>query len=280
MFPIVLMFFPALFLKETGKQGIVRVSLIFLGVAALMGAYFGPSYGFGILTLFGPLILVLDYCIRTERQVGITILVATLVFLFSVGFNFYMTDLMATLESGNLLKEVLAIQEKSLQRTDLSSLEVDRIISQLREGIIIIQTLLPALILLTSLATVYISFSMTGKYRLMRGEKIIAPPPFLFLRLPKNLVATTFLGSILLLSLSSFIGIDAQTLGYNIAFVVCGLLLFQGMAVVNFLLFRFMPVGVFRAILIGFILILPLGQISLVFIGLLDQWFNFRGLKN
>lgn len=279
IFPILFLFFPALFLSQTGRQGIVRVMLIFLSVTCLTGAIFGPINGLIMLSLFGPLILVLDYCIRTQRPVGLTILVATLVFLFSIAFNFYTTGVFEALESGSLFKEAMALQEDIISKAQLTDLEADRFLGQVGEALGLLQTLLPAILLLISLATVYVSYSMTGKARLLRGEKIMAPAPFLFVRLPENLIMTSLVASFVLISLAGLLNIEVRALSYNIAFVVSGLLFFQGLAVLNFYLFRFMPIGILRGILIAFLLVLPFVQISLVALGLLDQWFNFRRIQ-
>lgn len=279
LFPVLYLFFPALFLRETSKQGTIRVMLIFLSVICLVGAVFGPTQGFVMLTLFGPLILVLDYCMRTNRNVGITMIVATLIFLFSIVFNIYMSGSLVQIQKGTLFQEVLNFQKEVLKETQFSKIEVDRFLSQMRESLLFIQTIIPGLVLLSSLAIVYVSYSMTGKARMMRGEKIVAPAPFLFVRLPNNLMLTAFIFSILLVFASQFLNLEIEALTYNIIFVVSGLLFFQGLAVLNFFLFRLVPMGVFRGIFIGILLILPFVQIFLVFIGFLDQWLNFRRIR-
>ena len=84
VFPFVFIFFPSQFISESIKEGIVKTMASFLAVCLLLALLIGPSVGIGILTLFGPMILIFNYMIVNKKDVDHTIVITAVIF-FEIG---------------------------------------------------------------------------------------------------------------------------------------------------------------------------------------------------
>lgn len=277
--PILFAFIPAMFLSEMRFQGVLPISGVFVGACALIGLLTDPLLGLTILTVMGPLILILDYCMRTDRSVDTTMALGTLLFLVSLGFILYRTGTLQAIESGELMKNFSAVQGEILQRASLSETERARLTMTFKTTMNRAMDLLPAFFLLSGLVVVYLSYRISGRNMRIGGEKVICPGPFFLMHLPRVpvLISVGLLGTALAMNYFMTLGIEPYIL--NGLVVVVTLLACQGMSIVNFYLLRFVPSPIVRGFIMFFILVVPVGQMGLAALGLIDQIIDVRSIE-
>ena len=277
--PILFAFIPALFLSEMRIQGVLPISAVFVGACALIGFLTDPVLGLSLLTVMGPLILILDYCMRTDRSVETTMAVGTILFLVSLGFILYQTGTLQAIESGAFIKSINEVQGDIIQKAAITDAEKSRIALTLKTAVSRGVTLLPAFSLLSGLGIVYLSYRISGRNMRISGEKVICPEPFFLMHLPRSLVFVTLglLGATAAMNYFFALGIAPYLL--NGLVVLVSLLAIQGMSIVNFYLLRFIASPFVRGVLMIFILMVPVGQMGLAALGLLDQFIDVRSIE-
>lgn len=277
--PILFAFIPAMFLSEMRFQGVLPISGVFVGACALIGLLTDPLLGLTVLTAMGPLILILDYCMRTDRSVDTTMALGTLLFLVSLGFIFYRTGTFQAIESGELMKNFSAVQGEVLQRTSLTDMERARLALTMKTAVNRAMDLLPAFFLLSGLVVVYLSYRISGRNMRIGGEKVICPGPFFLMHLPRVpvLISVGLLGAALAMNNFMSLGIEPYITNGLVVLVV--LLACQGMSIVNFYLLRFVPSPIVRGLIMLFIMVVPVGQMGLAALGLIDQFIDVRSLE-
>ena len=277
--PILFAFIPAMFLSEMRFQGVLPISGVFVGACALIGLLTDPLLGLTVLTVMGPLILILDYCMRTDRSVDTTMALGTLLFLVSLGFIFYRTGTFQAIESGELMKNFSAVQGEVLQRASLTDMERARLAMTMKTAVNRAMDLLPAFFLLSGLVVVYLSYRISGRNMRIGGEKVICPGPFFLMHLPRVpvLISVGLLGAALAMNNFMSLGIEPYITNGLVVLVV--LLACQGMSIVNFYLLRFVPSPIVRGLIMLFIMVVPVGQMGLAALGLIDQFIDVRSLE-
>lgn len=278
-FPFLFIFFPMLFLTEALKQGIVRIMAIFIAVCILFGIIFSPMSGIILLSLFGPLIMSLDYSIRTGQSVRNTMAIGTGIFMLSIVLLLYNTGTLESIQDGTLFDRLMEMQENALEMLDISSTQQSQLMTNFRTGIGTIRQLFPSLLLIGSLIIVYLSYSLTGKKLLKTGKVIKQPDSFIFFKLPNQLVISGLIIGLGLFIARHLLGFDIEVLELNFIFTIACLLFFQGLAVIYNLIYRFIKSWILRILAIVVILILPGFQLGLIIVGFLDQWLNLRRIK-
>ena len=277
--PILFAFIPAMFLSEMRFQGVLPISGVFVGACALIGLLTDPLLGLTVLTVMGPLILILDYCMRTDRSVDTTMALGTLLFLVSLGFIFYRTGTFQAIESGELMKNFSAVQGEVLQRASLTDMERARLALTMKTAVNRAMDLLPAFFLLSGLVVVYLSYRISGRNMRIGGEEVICPGPFFLMHLPRVpvLISVGLLGAALAMNNFMSLGIEPYITNGLVVLVV--LLACQGMSIVNFYLLRFVPSPIVRGLIMLFIMVVPVGQMGLAALGLIDQFIDVRSLE-
>ena len=277
--PILFAFIPAMFLSEMRFQGVLPISGVFVGACALIGLLTDPLLGLTVLTVMGPLILILDYCMRMDRSVDTTMALGTLLFLVSLGFIFYRTGTFQAIESGELMKNFSAVQGEVLQRASLTDMERARLALTMKTAVNRAMDLLPAFFLLSGLVVVYLSYRISGRNMRIGGEKVICPGPFFLMHLPRVpvLISVGLLGAALAMNNFMRLGIEPYITNGLVVLVV--LLACQGMSIVNFYLLRFVPSPIVRGLIMLFIMVVPVGQMGLAALGLIDQFIDVRSLE-
>ena len=229
--------------------------------------------------MMGPLILILDYCMRTDRSVDTTMALGTLLFLVSLGFIMYRTGTYQAIESGELMKNFSAVQGEILQKASLTEAEQARLAMTFKTTMNRAMDLLPAFFLLSGLVVVYLSYRISGRNMRIGGEKVICPGPFFLMHLPRVpvLISVGLLGTALAMNYFMALGIEPYIL--NGLVVVVSLLACQGMSIVNFYLLRFVPSPFLRGLIMFFVLVVPVGQMGLAALGLIDQFIDVRSIE-
>lgn len=277
--PIFFAFIPALFLSEMRRQGVLPVAGVFLGVCVILGFLTDPMTALSLMTIMGPLILILDYCMRTDKSVDFTMAVGTLLFIASFGFILYRSGTLHLIQTGEFLSYADNIQQEIIKNAGLSSMDQARIALQLKTFMRRVISLVPAFVVLSGLLMSYVSYRISGRNMRIAGEKVVCPGPFFLLRLPR----LAMIPSVVLVAIgyglmqSSFPGIELYVL--NLGAVVATLLAFQGLAIESFFLLRFVHQPLARGLIMFLTLTNPVGQMALAALGLIDQVLNIRNIQ-
>ncbi|MDO5037844.1 MAG: DUF2232 domain-containing protein [Tissierellia bacterium] len=278
LFPFLFLFFPVLFTTEAIKQGIVRVMATFLGVCVIFGLVLSPGAGVILFALFGPLIMTLDYCIRSRQNVDVTMVASSLILLASIVFVLYISGTLASIQDGSLVEALLANQKALLEATDFEPGQVSDLLANARVALNFFHSMLPSIILLTALLIVYVSYSLTGRRLLAQGELIKQPSSFIFFSHPRQPIFFGFVTVLALYLLGTLSALEVELIQNNLLFTLTALISFQGLSVVAYYLTRWIKVRLVRSILLVVVFLIPGIQMGLAFLGLIDQVFNLRRL--
>lgn len=183
----------------------------------------------------------------------------------------------------NLYQEILksldlglaAAGKTFMESSDLPAehvLALETTISRLRD---LVPHILPGLLLTTMLYTVFFNM-ISGLWLLKKSSTCdLGWPPFTTWRLPDKLVATVIIAGILMLLPDGIF----KDIGLNLIILVGTIYLFQGLAVLGFLLDKWQVATPLRILIFLLIVFQAYGIIILVVFGLADVWANFRKEK-
>lgn len=277
-FPVLYIFFPMLFLTEALEQGMFKILLAFIGVCLLIGVI-SPVLGFGIFTLFGPLILMLHYCITTKRGVLETLSASTAVLFTAFLVLMHTTGILELMKDPNLPAQILETQKEVLKNLGVAKETLstfDRGFPLMFQRML---EILPSILVILSLVISYVTFSFTGRNLLRKGKLIGQPPSFIFFSLPSGLLPIS-VGLIVM----GFIGGEALEGTWEIMMtnvtVLFGFLFFiQGLSVLSFFASKFKVLSILKWIALFFIILTPGIQVPIVMMGLMEYVFNFRRIQ-
>lgn len=277
-FPLLYVFFPMLFLTEALEQGLLKILMAFVGVCLLLGA-FSPAMGFGLFTLFGPLILILHYAITSKKSILSTLAVSTTVMVIGFGVVLQSSGLLELFQSPEKLQSFLTLQKEVLTEMGTSQEMIGALQSNLNAALTQVLRIMPAMLVLAALIISYVTYSFTGRNLLKKGKLIAQPPSFIYFSLPSGLVAV-FVG----LFFTSVLGgeafadvIDVAALNLTVFFQF--LFLVQGLALLNFVLTKYRIPGFAKWMGVFILLFTPGLQGPVAVLGLLDYGFNFRKIQ-
>lgn len=277
--PIFFAFIPALFLSEMRRQGVLPVAGVFLGVCVILGFLTDPMTALSLMTIMGPLILILDYCMRTDKSVDFTMAVGTILFIVSFGFMLYRSGTLQMIQTGKFLTYVENIQQEVIKNAGLSSMEQARIGLQLKTFMSRAISLVPAFIVLSGLLMTYVSYRISGRNMRIAGDKVVCPGPFFLLRLPRAAMIPSAALVAIGYGLAQTVAPGIELYVLNLGAIVATLFAFQGLAIENFFLLRYVRQPIARGLILFLTLTIPVGQMALAALGLLDQVLNIRNIQ-
>ena len=277
-FPLVYILFPAFFVTDSLKEGIVKVMGAFIIVCLFVGVVASPLMGIALLTLFGPMILLFHYLIVNRYSVNTTILLISILFFVSmivVGYTLGFTP--ETLKSQDTINNFIQVQkqlfEQNGQNFNISKSEITELYNRTLQ-------LIPSVLLLISLFIAYITYLITGRNLLKSNKLIMQPNSFIFFRLPSELIISGIIGTLGVFLLQSFIGEDYKVIIDNIVLVYSVLLFIEGLSLLKFLMARARVANFLQIIVIISSFLIPGIQIIFSMIGFLDVIFNFRKIPS
>ena len=277
-FPILYIFFPMLFLTEALEQGMFKILLAYVGVCLVIGAI-SPILGFGIFTLFGPLILILHYCITSKQGILETVAASTGVLFAGVLVLLHTTGLVNLLRNPGFPAQFVEMQKvvfKDLGASQEVLTNFETNFSVIFQRMI---ELLPSLLVVVSLLISYVTFRFTGKNLLKKGKLIGQPPSFLFFSLPSGLLPISF--GLLLLNMIPAPGYEGvRELMLNNATILFGFLFFiQGLSLFSFFGTKYKMHPMMKWVGLVLIMMTPGIQAPVAIMGMVDYVFNFRKIQ-
>lgn len=277
--PVLFAFIPPMFLSEMRQQGVLPISAAFVGACILVGVLTDPVMGLSILTVMGPMILFLDYSMRADKSVEKTMVFATILFLVGMGFVLYRTGTLASIQSGEMSRNIVDLQAQVMKSAHLTAMEQSRIGANLKTVTDRAFMLLPSLCFLSALGVVYASYRISGRNMRMTGEKVVCPGPFYKMRLPRNGVIASLAIVGAAFAAEGLFSLDIQVYAVNGAMILVSLLAFQGLSIVNYFLLHHVRSPFLRVVIMFFAMTVPVGQMGLAALGLIDQFIDIRSIQ-
>mgnify|MGYP001268904148 CR=1 FL=1 len=276
-FPVLYILFPAMFVAESLKEGIVKVMGCFIGVCLILAILISPVVGISVLTMFGPMILIFNYMIINKYDVNTTIVVNAIIFFVSMIFISYTFGITPeTLKSQDTISKFIEMQKELLDASvnvDFSTSNITMIYNRTLQ-------IMPAILLLMSLFISYTTYTITGRTLLKENRIIMQPSSFIFFRLPNGIVISSIIGVAGVFLFQELIGENYFVIIENIVIVMGTLLLFEGLSVAKFLMMKARMASILQILIIVCALIIPGVQIIFIVLGFFDVLLNFRNVPN
>lgn len=246
------------------RQGTKTSILATILSAIILGVLLNPIMILVVLVGFGLVGVVLGAAFEEEfspyKLIIVAIIASILSTLLMVGINFYLFNFNPTTV---LTQAIDNYQDLGLNQATVEELEA--ITSNLKESI---QVLLPALFItagsINGLINYYVGLLVLNKL----GYNYEYPLAFAKWKFPKYLVSGYLLGIILI----------NTAVGQNLYLIFNFVFLIHGLAVTAHYLKRFNISDKIQKAILVVLALIPLNQI-IVFLGLLDVWFDYRGLE-
>ena len=274
LFPIAYLFLPMLFLTEAVDKGLTKTIGIFALLCGLMG-FLSPKLGLSIFSLFLPLILIMHYCLVSKKDLLKTLLLSTVVFMLSILVVAYTSGSLELVNDPNLVDKIIKNQEDlGLWQENMNTFR-----PQIREAIGRFLLVLPAVCLIISLATSYVTLTLTGRRLLARGKLVVQPPAFYYFRLPKGLFYALAGIMLAFLLFSGEIQDFAPGIVENLTLLAGFLFFVQGLSVLDFFSLRLGLPNFFKLFLTVVFILSPVFQVPLAFLGLVDAGVDLRRIQ-
>lgn len=268
-------------LATTGEpQGstFITKSLFVAGLGALL---LGSLPSFLLSVSFVPLAYVLARSVQNKESflragtVGTVITTAIWVFgSFIYGMLEHVHPYRQLLEIIDVsLVTTFSMYQESTEITPETLAQIEMAFTRIRD---IIPVILPAILLITVLSTVWINIVLGDMLLKKNHAGLSTWQPYSEWRLPDQLVWFVIISGIgLMLPLPLL-----NKICLNIVLVSCTLYFFQGLAVLSSLFNRWAVPWAFRLFVYALILIQAYGIIFLAIAGLIDVWFDLRKSKS
>ncbi|WBW49866.1 DUF2232 domain-containing protein [Peptoniphilus equinus] len=268
-FPLIFIFYPHIFLTRSMTDGVVKGFSLFTISCALLMAMYSFSYGLFVFAAFGSMILVMHMMLANRFDQNSTVfvgaamlLVGGVVALYAMGVNF------SSLRSQEILDAIVAAQKS--MNVELGRTEVMMVYNRMLQ-------LMPAMIIILSLMISYGAYFLTVKGLLSTQAVAVSYQPFIYLTIPRGIVAAG-IGSVAgLYIFSGETGISGLVME-NVAVIFGALLFFLGLSVIMFILHKRRVHGFLRVMVPVLGILVPFAQLMIIFLGLLESLFNFRRL--
>lgn len=278
VFPFLYILFPYQFVSESIKEGIIKTMASFLAVCLLLALLIGPGVGIGILTLFGPMILIFNYMIVNKKDVDLTIIVTAVIFFVSMILNAYTLGITPEmLKSQETINKFIEFQGSLMQSGNVA---VD--IADQTAALTVLYNkslqIMPAILLLVSLFLSYITYSLTGRSLIKANKLIIQPNSFIFFRLPVGMIVSGIIGVLGVYIFQDIIGGNYKIIIDNIMIVYSALLFFQGLSIAKFFMVRARVNNFLQLLIVLGALLIPGAQIIFIILAVVDIVMNFRGI--
>ncbi|WP_192929620.1 YybS family protein [Alkaliphilus serpentinus] len=274
---ILIFFLPVPFIILSARRGTKYTILSLLISSLAIGLLTELILTGFILIMFGPVALVIGYCIRTKKEPFTAISIASALWVVT---TFLIIQLIAIIGGINFM-EIIAdsFKEVQLQMEEILSMEYSK--ATIKAAIDNLIMLIPSFLILQSVmgafANYYLAISVLKKIR-YDYDKL---PEFSKFRLPGNILLGSFI--IFVLSyLTRFIeGIHFNALLNNVIVIFIFVFYLQGIATISYMLKRIKTPKALRIFLIILIVVFsPLTAYIIAPLGLIDAAFDIRKLRS
>ena len=272
---------PAIVLAKRHDFKASIMALVTAGIVAtiLLGVQAGLYY----LVLYTPMAATMSYFIDKDRKPSMTIAFGGLAYLISFIILLFIMQLFLGLNLIEYVTEAFQqsfeIQEGFFSNFDGFQEQVESSREMYDNMLDLILTIMPGILIATSLSMVVINYLVAQKIGKRLNVKIRPLGKFKNFKLPNNIVV----GMLVIFGLTLLTGqlniVDFETLSANILFLFQIVLFIQGLALVRFLMEKYNINRFLRVLIIIFIIINPAFSLAVILGGIADVLFDFRKLK-
>lgn len=281
--PLLIFFIPIPFVVVGIRNGI-KINIINIVIVSFIISYLlDITTGISLLFFIAPISISFNYCIKTRKRIGETLIISTLALftsflvLFIIEKQILNINIMKAVEE--MIGENLSTQIAFLRDMGMTNYEILENVDFYEATYKTVMVLIPSLMVVFSLIITYVNLLLTSTILRKMGFGAHSVQKFSKLKLPSNIVS-----GIGMLYLLSYILIKtnveySQAFLSNLTFLTGFIFFLQGLAVLDFLLIRTKIKRFFRFLILGLnILFLPMSSIFFL-IGLLDQIFDLRKIR-
>lgn len=281
--PLLIFFIPIPFVVVGIRNGI-KINIINIVIVSFIISYLlDITTGISLLFFIAPISISFNYCIKTRKRIGETLIISTLALftsflvLFIIEKQILNINIMKAVEE--MIGENLSTQIEFLRDMGMTNYEILENVDFYEATYKTVIVLIPSLMVVFSLIITYVNLLLSSTILRKMGYGAYGVQKFSRLKLPSNIVS-----GIGMLYLLSYILIKtkveySQAFLSNLTFLTGFIFFLQGLAVLDFLLIRTKIKRFFRLLILGLnILFLPMSSIFFL-IGLLDQIFDLRKIR-
>ncbi len=237
------------------------------------------SYAMGGLNALSSIVLaipasfILGFCFWKKLSFGTTVafssLAETMVLFAEI---FYLSKK----EGTTAVKLIFGEPENILALFDFAGQEKEMVSDMFDYMFSLYDALLPFLLIVSSAMLVYFIFGIS-RFLLEKSGEAYSMPYFYELRLPRSMM-TVFL----ILAVLSLIGGIYSPILLNVLFIVSTIIIICGLSVVSFYFKKINMPKVFRILIpvAGILLLSPIAEFALLFLGIRDSYRDFRTLQD
>ena len=276
-FPIVYVLLPVFFLTEAVAQGLGKVLLCFLALCGVL-ALLSPLLGLGVLTLFGPLLLILHYGFVSRASWDRNVLFGTVVVFLSMMVLLISRGAISHLQDPEFPAQIAKLQEQALIQVGMQGESLQSYVEALPRLLSEMIGLLPALLLIASLVLSYATCALAVRSLRSRGIHVGFPGSLSSLRLPEGLFLVLFLVLGITMLFPRAVAPVESLLMENGQLLVGFLFFVGGLGFTSYLLERWKMPSFVRNVFLVAMVVLPFFRGFLLTVGLIDYALNIRRL--
>lgn len=278
MLGILLMFFPAIFMESSIKNGLFPTLLSMFLSSLIIGLTSKILTGLSLFFVYAPMILAFHYAVVNKKSFRFTLILMVVVLLLSnISLQMGLTPL-ESLNFDDFIEDASNFVLEELEGT-MTNFELGRVQDEIREILKLSVSLIPAMMLIFVVMIVYINYVIAGR-RLIYSKILIAQPPnFSDLQIPRFmlLIFGALIGVVIILRTAGFAYYREVYL--NIVLIFAFLYTVNGLACVAYFLNK-RRAGGFKRFFVYFLIFVfaPILFIITV-LGFIDSLVYFRRLK-
>jgi len=262
----------------------LKWSLLATAVSGLILALLvTPMQALALVLGFGLLGIVLGEAIRRDLSVGKIIGIGAVASLFSKVLLFGVGSLILGVNS---FTENFTMIQKSMDQvlTMYTQMGMDKNqLATMRESlhnvVELMKIIFPALLVVASILDTFLNYLISQLILKRLGYPAKKVPPFAEWRLPMWVAGGFVIGIIFLIVGQHYKIEGLTTIGLNLQYFSSMLFLIQGFSVASYYLRKFKVVGLVKWLIFIMLFITPFLVGILVWVGLLDIFFNYRRLQ-
>lgn len=273
---VLLFLIPVPFMILSARHG-SRYTILSVVIASLLiGVLTEIIFTLFVITIFGPMAVVMGYFIKRNREpyavIGMGAAISIIAIFITIQlvatvFGFNVIDYLAM-----IIRQVVDNQSEMLMNVNLSTVNIKEMANYLL-------MIIPGLLIVQSLVSAFLNYYLT--VAILRRLRLNQYSLYEFsdFALPKNIVFGSFIIYVLTFISRYVEGIYHSSLVANITILFVFVFFFQGLALISYMLKKLKVIKAVRILLLFFVVIISPLLTIVSFAGLIDSVFDIRKLR-
>lgn len=279
----ILYFIPVPFIILGKRHGMNFVILSIIASAIIIGSLTEPIYSVFVVLLPGIVAIVMGYMMKKEYSPGAVLAGGAAAALVSTGLSISLASAISGINAFGQMSEIFTqvteMQIDLMQRMGMEAEKMEQMKKNLENTARMAVMVIPAAVMLSAVFLSYVNYVLTVYILNRIGYKAEHLPPLQNIRLPKSILAGSFL-IILLTLLTRYLNIiHYETLVVNVFVVLQFIFFVQGIAVILYFMKAYGLTKPMRILIFLFLLFNQMGAFMVAIIGLTDSLVNLRKIQ-